>query len=185
MGRWNKTLLLLLPALAAGCSAIIDAQLADKVGEDAGPTGETCSTDDQCVAFDMFNCHRGCAINGHCDTTLGAEDGTHCGPVGARMHCVDEECVAMGCGDGFVDRSAMEYCDDGNMVDSDGCNNDCTRSCVPPAPPNCDDGNLCNGMEVCGMVMGVCRVGPPAADGTACDVGGTPGTCETGDCIPE
>jgi len=46
------------------------------------------------------------------------------------------------CGDGHVD--AGEACDDGNAVNGDGCENDCT---VTPPPPCCGDGNVDAGEE--------------------------------------
>jgi large repetitive protein len=57
------------------------------------------------------------------------------------------------CGDGTVDASNGEECDDGNNVDGDGCTNDCKGE--QPAPvcgdstvddgEECDDGNTANG----------------------------------------
>jgi cysteine-rich repeat protein len=40
------------------------------------------------------------------------------------------------CGNGIVERFAIpaEYCDDGNLDDDDGCDSNCTRLCVAPAP---------------------------------------------------
>jgi len=40
--------------------------------------------------------------------------------------CIDDTCVVLLCGNGDVDEG--EDCDDSNMVDSDGCDNDCTIS---------------------------------------------------------
>jgi len=81
-----------------------------------------------------------------------------------------------------------EFCDDGNDNPDDGCNNNCTRSCAPPAPAECGDGNPCNGDETCMTIMtvSVCRASSPPADGTTCtDAGGTAGTCEFGECFPD
>lgn len=179
----RETLLLGLCALTGGCSLIVDSELGSKT--DAGSTGEVCTTDAQCISFQPFNCNRVCGDDGRCVDGPRAPDGTRCG-MGTNMHCVGTAgCVTKECGDGFVDRTEREYCDDGNDNPDDGCNNMCTRSCVPPAPANCDDGDACNGMEVCGMVMGVCRTGPPADDGTACMAGGSPGTCQAGACVVE
>ena len=53
-------------------------------------------------------------------------------------------CVALGCGDGEVDEG--EQCDDGNAVNGDGCDGNCTRSrCgngVRSGEEQCDDGNM-------------------------------------------
>jgi cysteine-rich repeat protein len=55
-----------------------------------------------------------------------------------------------GCGDGFVDSS--EECDDGNIVDGDGCSANCTNEVVPAcgdgilqSGEECDDGNNVDG----------------------------------------
>ncbi len=177
-------LLLAVGLALAGCSVLVDNELANKVGDagppDAGLTGETCTNDAQCISFDPFNCNRVCGAAGRCIDGP-APDGTRCG-MGAMMHCVAQTCVIKECGDGFVDRTAVppEFCDDGDDIDTNACNNNCTRSCVPPAPPTCDDGDPCNGMEACVMAMGVCRATMPADDGTAC---GTAGMCTDGACV--
>jgi len=52
------------------------------------------------------------------------------------------------CGDGEVDEG--EACDDGNDVNGDGCENDCTKTPPPPPPPPCcgdgrvDEGEACD-----------------------------------------
>lgn len=184
-GRWIT--LLCLCTLTAGCSVIVEAELANRTedgGTDAGPMGETCMTDEQCISFDPFNCNRVCGAAGHCVDGMAAPNGTRCG-MGSMMHCVAAMCVLKACGDGFVDRMAMEYCDDGNDNPADTCDNMCTRSCVPPAPANCNDSNICNGAEVCGMGDGLCHPAPPAADGTACMVATMPGMCRSGVCIAD
>ncbi len=50
-------------------------------------------------------------------------DGTNC--LSAGFVCVDAACVAPGCGNGW--READEACDDGNLLDGDGCD----AMCVP------------------------------------------------------
>jgi cysteine-rich repeat protein len=58
------------------------------------------------------------------------------------------------CGNGILE--AGEQCDDGNLVNGDGCSSTCTIETPPPPPPvcgngilepgeQCDDGNLING----------------------------------------
>lgn len=67
------------------------------------------------------------------------------------------------CGDGFV--TTPEECDDGNLIDGDGCEANCTIT--PPACGNglletgedCDDGNLINGdgcEDTCTVTPQVC-----------------------------
>lgn len=179
----------LLLVAAPGCSVIVDGQLSSiDAGSDSGPAGETCTFDAQCISFDPFNCNRVC-VDGRCMDGPQAPDGTRCG-MEARQHCIAGDCVPRVCGDGYVDRTATppEYCDDGNDNPDDGCNNQCTRSCAPPAPANCDDGNVCNGVEACTTIMDMafCRSTRASDDGDACNTGdGSPGTCQSGACVAD
>jgi cysteine-rich repeat protein len=69
------------------------------------------------------------------------------------------------CGDGRTDPG--EVCDDGNRVDGDGCQNDCTRSqCTTPA--QCNDGLFCNGVEQCRAGRCAAGTAPVLDDGIAC-----------------
>jgi cysteine-rich repeat protein len=82
------------------------------------------------------------------------------------------------CGDGIVDTG--EDCDDGNTVPGDGCENDCTFTCA--GDTDCDDLELCNGVETCGATH-VCVPGTPSVDGTACTLAtGEAGSCRGGLC---
>ncbi len=184
------TPLLVLPLLL-GCSIIVEGQLATQDSGTDAPSGQSCSFDAQCISLDPFGCNRVCGPDGFCRDGAPPE-GTSCG-TRPREICVAVagglECLPSACGDGYVDRTATppEYCDDGNDNPDDGCNNMCTRSCAPPAPAECGDGNSCNGQETCMTVMAVafCRASSPAADGTTCDAAGAPGTCRAGACIPD
>ena len=53
----------------------------------------------------------------------------------------DNTCAGPTCGDGVVN-PLFEQCDDGNMVDGDGCDNNCRLSIVTP-PNSCDSGLEC------------------------------------------
>src|SRR5262249_18328612 len=77
------------------------------------------------------------------------------------------------CGNGFTEGS--ELCDDGNMVNGDGCDNTCVFSCS--TDPNCDDGNACNGVEKCADHK--CAAGTAMSDGALC---GTGKLCKGGLC---
>lgn len=72
-----------------------------------------------------------------------------------------------------------EECDDGNMQDGDGCDNDCTFSCTdplvdcPPAPA-CEL-SACQPNYTCGTIA------DPAQDGASC---GMNGLCKSGVCAP-
>ena len=80
------------------------------------------------------------------------------------------------CGNGVLDPN--EDCDDGTANGSPGdpCNEFCQFVCAGDV--NCDDGNACNGAEVC--VDHACHAGNPLADGTDCGGGML---CRGGTCV--
>jgi cysteine-rich repeat protein len=66
------------------------------------------------------------------------------------------------CGDGTLQPAEGEQCDDGNPIDCDGCDRDCTTGCgngITCAPEECDDGNTdpadgcTNACTVCGNMI--------------------------------
>ena len=89
-----------------------------------------------------------------------------CGPGLAACDpgtvCVNGSCQVSVCGDGIVDPSQNEQCDDANKVAGDGCSQ-CRFDCQSNA--ECDDGNPCNGVEMCN---GSCQLGTPLSPGAAC-----------------
>jgi cysteine-rich repeat protein len=118
--------------------------------------------------------------------------------------------VETSCGDGVLDPS--ETCDDGNAIDGDGCQRNCTSpGCgngIVESGEACDDGNLANG-DCCGAGCdlepadtpcaddgdactadacdgaGLC-LHPTAPDGTACDDGNAcsiDDQCHSGTCL--
>jgi cysteine-rich repeat protein len=98
-------------------------------------TGETCRTDQSCCSRRCFRASRGAKF-GEC-----------------RPQCGN-------CGDGFLDPSCGEQCDDGNTANCD----DCSASCQIESP--CDDGVACT-VDTCDPVTG-CTHQP---DDTLCDDG--------------
>src|SRR5262245_23182573 len=97
----------------------------------------SCTIDADCAPADV------CAGNGTCDTA------THICMAGTPLpdnspcmggFCSGGTCAAAFCGDTNI--TPNEDCDDGNVIDGDGCDSDCTFSCVNPgadcaAPPTC------------------------------------------------
>ena len=74
----------------------------------------------------------------------GMPDGTACG----EGHlCVAAVCVPSVCGDGLVDASAGEACDDGNRDASDGCEPTCAWTCV--RNEDCAPLDACEGAPQC------------------------------------
>jgi len=159
--------------------------------------GDGCDNDCTFSCSGASDCTDGNACNGSetCNTT------THVCAAGSppvagslcdrdmnpatRDICLMGTCRATRCGDSFVDMGAAppEQCDDGNTVNGDGCNNDCTFTCTTNA--NCDDSLVCNGAETCNTSTHRCSAGTPPAAGTVCDRDMNPATrdiCLMGTC---
>ncbi len=85
--------------------------------DDAGPAC-SCGTPPQCM---VARC-----VDGAC-VEEPVEDGSACGESDAT-HCVAGSCVVRGCGDGYREPhgALREGCDDGNLVDGDGCTSECS-----------------------------------------------------------
>ncbi len=89
--------------------------------------------------------------------------------------------VPPNCGNEVVDEDDGEECDDGNDIEGDGCDNDCTFSCSSDV--HCRDTEICNGAETCDMHM--CFDGIPLDNGTPCLLpDGGAGECRVGVCRP-
>ncbi|AKF09649.1 MopE-related protein [Sandaracinus amylolyticus] len=116
------------------------------------------------------------------DECRGQPDGTPCGADGASLICVDDRCELSFCGDGVVDETAGEVCDDANDRTGDGCE---PISCVPSCddPLDCDDENPCNGVEIC-SAGSKCEPGVPSTDRICTTPSGDDGVCDSGVCIP-
>jgi cysteine-rich repeat protein len=88
------------------------------------------------------------------------------------------------CLDGVVDPDLAEECDDANDANGDGCQVDCTFTCVVGDPrrgdSRCDDGKPCNGAELC-QADHTCQRSPALAEGASC---GSAGVCRGGRCNP-
>jgi cysteine-rich repeat protein len=116
-------------------------------------------------------------------TCEGVEDGVSCGSMGGLI-CLNDECVTSACGDGFMNPLMQEECDDGNDLLGDGCELDCKPTCSEIG--DCDDGNACNGNEICDTADHVCVPGTTAVDETPCTSAAVAdGECRTGVCVPE
>ncbi len=95
---------------------------------------------------------------------------------------------APSCGDGVI--NGNEACDDGGVIDGDGCSAVCTIELPPPPPaPSCGDGMI-NGNEACddgGVVDGdgcsaVCTIELPPPPPNPCDLNGDGDTTDPGEC---
>ena len=135
-----------------------------------GDDGDGCDNDCTVSCTTAADCDDGapcngaetCSGSGACAAGSPLGDGTSCG---ADLVCRAGACATLGCGNAVVD--GEEQCDDGNTVDGDGCDNDCTFSCSADA--DCDDANQCDGTEICDIASHTCSGGMSLSDGTTCD----------------
>jgi cysteine-rich repeat protein len=114
-----------------------------------------------------------CSLADHtCAAGAISPDGTACDRGGSMMTrdiCRGGSCLPSQCGDGYLDAMAGEACDDGNSVNADGCDTDCTFSCQ--TNEDCDDGLVCDGSETCDGPSHRCTAGTAQPDGTPCATG--------------
>src|SRR4051812_35663125 len=112
-------------------------------------------------------------------------------PEGTKCAAVQAVCIINDCGDGVV--NAGEVCDDGNIINGDGCSSDCRskESCgdglVSSAGGElCDDGNTndgdgcshdCKSLEVCGN--GIKDFGEACDDGNTAPGDGCSANCKS------
>jgi hypothetical protein len=156
---------------------------------------ETCDIQDDCQPGTPVTCGNavGCAVNRCDDDVRGcvsepdhgacADDSVCngaevCDPSGVclpgePMSCSDPHtCTTEVCDEeagGCVVSTDDESCDDGNVCNGlEVCNE--IDGCAPGTPLVCDDGNPCNGIETCDPDGG-CRSGAPLVcnDGNACN----------------
>jgi cysteine-rich repeat protein len=147
-------------------------------GDGVVDAGESC---DDGNGVDADGCTNDCTIpNPRCGD--GSTDpGEGCDPPGYAAGAVGNVCRGdcTVCGDGVVNGApGVEECDDGNLVDTDGCTNRCT---IPPS--TCGDGEVDPG-ETCdppgssaGGVGNTCR-----GDCTVCGDGSINGGARTEEC---
>jgi cysteine-rich repeat protein len=153
---------------AGSCQAGAPVDCSDGVG----CTDDSCDeANDVCVNEpNDLNCpDDGVFCNGveFCDAVADCSStGDPC-PDGTVCDEATDECVvAADCGNGILEPG--EECDDGNTLDGDCCSANCT---FEPAGSSCEDGEFCNGEEVCDGA-GTCLPGQPVDcdDGVGCTV---------------
>ena len=115
---------------------------------------------------------------GGADADVDEADGSDEVPDGEDGDDV-EDGPAPFCGDGNVD--SEEECDDANLLDDDGCDNDCTWSCE--TEDDCDDGEFCTGVETCTSHVCLDDAAPPDG-GTCTTADALAGLCAGGECVP-
>lgn len=135
-----------------------------------GPEGDKkCSDGNPCNGIET------CGTDNKCTSGTPLAEGDKCGDV---KICKGGSCVDAVCGDGIV--SGTEECDDGNVVNGDGCDS-CKFSCKSTdTARNCSGGDACAGTSTCDDTTHKCNAGTPLADGTTCGTAG--GVCKGGVC---
>lgn len=136
-----------------------------------------------------------CTAEHVCDDVADAtQDGVACDVGGGAATCKSGACTAGACGNGI--RENGEVCDLGVLNDGGlGCDADCTLSCTSDA--DCNNGNPCDGVEICEDVsvsasgifpaQSAAKCSPPIvqADTTSCGASGEEcfeGVCRVGFC---
>ena len=139
-----------------------------------------CESDAECQDTNACNGDETCE-DGRCVLGQPIADGSLCDADDdddTLDTCGSGMCAPARCGDGFLDTSTGEVCDDGNDQDGDGCDR-CRFSCTEDDA--CDDGSECNGVETC--EANVCISGVALAEGADCD--GSVGICSSNVCLPK
>lgn len=133
-----------------------------------------CVTDVVCTDMDPCNGTETC-VDHACVAGTALNDGESCG---TGKLCRNGACGDASCGDGFV--TAPEECDDANATAGDGCENDCTFSCLSTdSTRNCTPADACAGQGTCNDSTHTCTPGSALPDNTSC---GTGGYCKAGTC---
>ncbi len=162
---------------ADGATLADGAALDASVPSDAPPPmcPETCDDGNFCNGAEM--CESGRCV-AHNVPASGARCDIDSTPSTIDV-CISGLCTPARCGDGVA--TGAEACDDGNGVDGDGCEQNCTFSCATDT--DCDDEETCNGTETCNRTSHVCVAGTNLADGATCGTAGpTSLTCQAGSC---
>lgn len=108
----------------------------DTSGDGCEPTtcAFSCTSAEQCDDGDICSGEEACGPDHTCVAGTPLAERSPCVLANGRdAGCFDGVCEAVpvgGCGDGTVNLG-QELCDDGNLIDGDGCDADCTRSCKP------------------------------------------------------
>ncbi len=112
------------------------------------------------------------------------EIGEVCDDAGDSLSC-DADCTAAECGDGYLNTTAGEECDDGNLMDGDACQSTCQLpGCgdgFVDATEECDDAGE---SATCDADCTFAGCGDATVNGTAgetCDDAGESATCDA-DC---
>ena len=123
----------------------------------------------------------GCSLALFDDPPVGDAGDTADDAADADAYADADAEVPPNCGNGVADEDEGEECDDGNDLEGDGCDNDCSFSCTTNV--HCRDDETCNGAETCDTASHMCAEGIPLDNGTPCSLpDGGGGECRRGVC---
>jgi MYXO-CTERM domain-containing protein len=136
---------------------------------------------DGCGSTCLLEIGEPCTLSGTCQSgacdpqsgTCECDEDADC-PMGNVCDLTPDPnaCIAGGCGNGVIE--AGEGCDDGNMMDGDGC----TAACTKEIGEMCTDGTECNSGNCDGTTnVCVCDIDDDCPMGQTCDTDATPHAC--------
>jgi len=140
--------------------------------------GEQCDSgaDNDSNAADACGDGSGPSLRGACELPFCQDDvvdsGELCDDGGETTAC-DTNCTPATCGDGDVNATRGETCDDGNASDNDSCPSSSPAGSPYCIPATCGDGFACTDGASC--------TSGPGGGPEACDAAGPSATCD-GDC---
>lgn len=153
-----------------------DANETSADGCEPGTCEFSCASNDECEDASICNGTESCDTTSHtCVLGTDAPDDTACTQEdGSDGGCRAGVCRALGCGNGLPDDG--EECDDGNEVSNDGCEPDCTVTCMNDVDCEAFDVSVCDGVDTCDTATNTCVPGETldCDDGNEC----TEDTCD-------
>ncbi len=142
-----------------------------EAGECVGAKPKTCEATDDCHDAGECDAKTGeCAVKAKVDGEP-CDDGQAC--------TTNDFCTEGACGGEAV------VCDDGLACSSDSCDEKSgacaadTSNCSCKKDADCEDGNACNGTELCDPLQKLCKLGTPVVCATSAD------PCLQNVCVPE
>ena len=169
-----------------GCSSTCAVEVPPACGDGSTDPGEECD-DGNLVSGD--GCTASCALERCGDGVINGDGAEACEPPDTALCASDCQIRAPLCGDGY--QTPPEQCEDGNVLDGDGCTSSCVlelcgdgvvnnngaESCEPPGTASCTD--------TCGIRAPLCGDGFLTAP-EQCDDGNlADGDGCTASCMPE
>lgn len=155
---------------AAGSGCELDCSFSCVTGSSACDDGNACNGTEACGEVTVAG-----YLGQRCLPGMAADNGTTCG---TDRICVNATCVDATCGDGYT--ATAEECDDQDQVTGNGCESDCTFSCLSTDPTrDCTPADACAGQGSCNDATHTCTAGTALANNTPC---GTGGYCWVGVC---